>query len=234
MIIAKNIVNKTCLESEIFNQVLSFDNKNILELGCGKAQLTRIIASEGINRNVTATEVDIIQHQNNLQVEDLSNVEFVLAGSQDLPFKDNSFDIILLFKSLHHVPLELMRDALQEIARVLKPGGLVYISEPIFAGEFNEVLRLFHDEEVVRKAAFDAIVNSVDSNELQLVEQLFFNTQKVYKNFKEFEELTINVTHNNHQLTDELLVKVKKHFMLHMTEKGAKFLTPIRVDLLTK
>lgn len=229
-----NIVNKTCPESEVLNQALSFDDKDILELGCGKAQLTRVIATEGRNRRVTATEVDTIQHKKNLQIDDLGNVKFVFAGSQDLPFADDSFDVILLFKSLHHVPMEMMDDALKEIARVLKPGGLAYISEPIFAGEFNEILRLFHDEEIVRKAAFDSILKSIESKKLQLVEQLFFNTERVYKEFSEFEELIINVTHNDHQLSDELMAEVKQEFMLHMTDSGARFLTPIRVDLLTK
>lgn len=234
MNITKTNINRICPESEVLKQVLSFDHKNILELGCGKAQLTRTIASEGVNRKVTATEVDTIQHQKNQQITDLPNVEFVLAGSQDLPFNDSCFDIILLFKSLHHVPMEMMKDALQEMARVLKPGGLVYISEPIFTGEFNEILRLFHDEEIVRKAAFEAIVKSVEKKELQLVEQLFFNTQRKFKEFSEFEDLIINVTHNDHQLSDNLLAAVKQKFMVHMTDTGAEFLTPLRVDLLTK
>jgi 2-methylisocitrate lyase-like PEP mutase family enzyme len=66
-----------------------------------------------------------------------------------------------MFKSLHHVPVPLMDQALAEIRRVLKPGGLAYISEPVFAGEFNEVLRLFHDESIVRREAFSAIERAV-------------------------------------------------------------------------
>ena len=232
--ISKHPIDKTCLEREILNQVLAFDGKNILELGCGKAKLTRIIATEGKDRRVTATEVDKIQHQNNLQIKDLPNVDFVFAGSEDLPFADNCFDIIMLFKSLHHVPMESMDAALQEIARVLKPGGLVYISEPVFAGDFNEILRLFHDEEQVRKAAFTAITHAVDKGDLQLVDEIFFNTPRVYKEFADFKELIINVTHSNHILTDKLMAEVKQKFMLHMTSDGAKFNTPIRVDLLTK
>ena len=51
-----------------------------------------------------------------------------------------------------------MDAALSEIARVLKPGGQAWISEPVFAGELNEVFRLFHNEEVVRETAFGAIL----------------------------------------------------------------------------
>jgi ubiquinone/menaquinone biosynthesis C-methylase UbiE len=234
MKISDGLTNKTCTEAEILNQFLSFDNKNILELGCGKAQITRVIATEGCCRTVTATEVDKIQHRKNLQIDDLPNVKFVFAGCQKLPFEDDSFDIILLFKSLHHVPMEKMVDALKEIKRVMKPGGLVYISEPIFAGDFNEILRLFHDEEIVRKAAFDTIVQFVERGDLRLVEEIFFNTPKVYKDFSEFEELIINVTHNNHNLSKQLMNQVEDKFNFYMENVGCEFLTPIRVDLLTK
>jgi ubiquinone/menaquinone biosynthesis C-methylase UbiE len=234
MKIAQIPIEKTCKEREILNTVLSFDHKNILELGCGKAKLTRIIAQGGEGRYVTATEVDKIQHDKNCALTDLPNVDFVFAGSQDLPFDDNSFDVILLFKSLHHVPMEYMSAAMKEIARVLNFGGLAYISEPIFAGEFNDILRLFHDEQEVRAAAFDAIKNSVKAGDLKLVKQIFFNTPRNYPDFSDFEQLIINVTHSNHHLSDELMKEVKRKFMAHMTDTGAHFETPIRVDLLTK
>lgn len=99
-------------------------------------------------------EVDVIAHRKNLQITDLPNVTFGLAGAQDIPLDDETADIVLMFKSLHHVPVELMETSLREIRRVLKPAGLAYISEPIFACDFNEILRLFHNEQEVREAAF--------------------------------------------------------------------------------
>jgi hypothetical protein len=50
-----------------------------------------------------------------------------------------------------------MDRSMREISRVLKPGGTVYISEPVFAGDFNEILRLFHGEQKVREAAFNTV-----------------------------------------------------------------------------
>ena len=47
---------------------------------------------------------------------------------------------------------------LGEIARVLKPGGVAYLSEPVYAVRFNDILKLFHDERVVREADFDAVL----------------------------------------------------------------------------
>lgn len=53
--------------------------------------------------------------------------------------------------------------------------GLAYISEPVFAGNFNELLRLFHDEELVRLAAFNAIKQALDCGLFSLEKQYFQN-----------------------------------------------------------
>lgn len=227
-------LDTTCNEQEVFERLLSLDGKAILELGCGKAKMTRLIATHGQGREITATEVDQIQHSQNLLINDLPNVRFMIAGSEAMPFDDASFDVIFMFKSLHHVPVSLMDQALAEVKRVLKPGGIAYISEPVFAGDFNEVLRLFHDEEEVRAAAYGAIQKAIADEDLSLLEELKFNTQLAFNSFEEFESTVINVTHSNHRLSAELLQRVKDQFSLNMEDGGAKFLLPLRVDLLQK
>jgi ubiquinone/menaquinone biosynthesis C-methylase UbiE len=72
---------------------------------------------------------------------DLPNVNFGLSGAQDIPLDDESVDVVFMFKSLHHVPTELMEQSLREIWPVLKPAGLAYISEPVFGKRLiNNVL----------------------------------------------------------------------------------------------
>jgi ubiquinone/menaquinone biosynthesis C-methylase UbiE len=153
-------------EVKLMLEQLPFDGAQVLELGCGKAEKTRLLAETGRIGGILALEVDTIQHERNLQIADLPQVQFRHAGAEAIPADDNSIDIVLMFKSLHHVPMEFMDKALDEIARVLKPGGLAWISEPVYAGELNEVFRLFHDEKVVREAAFAAICKAVERGPL--------------------------------------------------------------------
>ena len=221
-------------ESEIYNRLLSLDNKHILELGCGNTDITRNIATSGVNRRITALEVDEIAHEKNLQITDLPNVTFALAGAQEIPLEDESVDVVFMFKSLHHVPLELMEPSMREIRRVLKPGGLAYISEPVFAGDFNEILRLFHDEKKVREAAFKTVKNAIDEGLFNLAEETFFNSPMHFENFAEFENNTIKATHSDHKLDNDLYQLVKQRFEQHIGDDGAQFLMPIRVDLLQK
>ena len=234
MKISTQQVEINCPESDIYDRLLTLDGKHILELGCGSAEITRNIATAGENRKITALEVDEIAHDKNLQITDLPNVTFDLAGAQQIPLQDESVDIVLMFKSLHHVPLELMEPSMIEIRRVLKPGGLAYISEPVFAGDFNEVLRLFHDEQSVRQAAFDTVKKSVDDGLFQLAEETFFNSPMHFENFEEFENNTIRATHSDHDLEEALYDLVKQRFEQHVGDDGAHFLMPIRVDLLQK
>jgi SAM-dependent methyltransferase len=232
--IARTPIERTCPETDIINEYLDLDNKTILELGCGTAELTRVIATGGAGRQVLALEVDEIQHAANLKISDLHNVEFGLAGAQAIPAADNSIDVVFMFKSLHHVPGELLGQSFSEIARVLKPGGLAYISEPVFDGEFNEILRLFHDEQAVRESAFKATLAAIESGDFELIEQLFFNTPVRFENFADFERKVIGVSHTQHHLSPDVYKQVEARFATNMGADAADFVAPIRVDLLRK
>lgn len=221
-------------EAEVYQRLLPLEAARIIELGCGPAMHTRAIAENGNPASILACEVDTIQHEKNLAITDLPSVTFAHAGAQAIPAEDNSADIVMMFKSLHHVPLDEMASAMQEIRRVLKPGGLAYISEPVFSGEFNEVLRLFHDEQAVREAAFATVKKAVEENVMELAGQHFFNTPNNFEDFADFERKIIGVTHTEHRLSAELLQTVREKFESYMGEDGAQFVMPIRVDLLRK
>ena len=42
---------------------------------------------------------------------------FGLAGAEDIPLGDESVDVVFMFKSLHHVPVDLMDQSMREIRR---------------------------------------------------------------------------------------------------------------------
>jgi ubiquinone/menaquinone biosynthesis C-methylase UbiE len=221
-------------EVKLMLDTLPFDGARVLELGCGKAEKTRSLAETGRVAEILALEVDAIQHVRNLQVTDLPNVRFAHGGAEAIPAEDNAFDIVIMLKSLHHVPVAHMDTALSEIVRVLKPGGLAWISEPVFAGELNEIMRLFHDEKIVREAAFAAVCRAVEDGRLLLKEERFFNTRSLFDSFEQFDTRMIRVTHSNHALSPELYREVQEKFAAHLTPDGATFLNPQRVDVLQK
>ena len=206
----------------------------VLELGCGAAEKTRLIAEQCCVAHIVAAEVDAIQHDKNLQIDDLPNVQFVSFGAEQIDAADESFDIVLMFKSLHHVPIDQMDRAFAEIHRVLEPGGLVYISEPVFDGAFNEVIRLFHDEQRVRAAAFDATQRAAVSSAFELDDEVFFKNVMQLRDFGQFERGIINATFMDHNPSPDLLEQVRQRFEANASDAGYVFEIPNRVDVLRK
>lgn len=221
-------------ELVVVEELLDLDDKQMLELGCGRAKNTRAIALGGRDRRLLALEVDETQHAINAQIDDLPNVQFALGGAEQIPAADASCDIVFLFKSLHHVPVTSMPAAMAEIVRVLRPGGMAYISEPLFRGAFNDCLRLFHDESRVRQRAFAAITSVVASANMSSVSQTFFLAPVAFADFADFEHLVIRATHSNHVLSDEVFAQVRARFASYEGDGGVLFEQPIRVDLLQK
>jgi len=225
---------RTATELQIMRQQLDLKGKRILELGCGAAWMTRLLAGQFQPSELVATEVDRIQHQKNLAIDDLPQVQFRYGGAEAIAEADGSFDAVFMFKSLHHVPREQMDQALSEIHRVLKPGGLAYFSEPVYWGDFNALLSLFHDEEAVRKLAFDTLCRAVQSGRFESRAEIFFQVPGTFESWEVFEQRFIQVTHTEHRLAAETYRRVQDAFMEHMTADGAHFLKPQRVDILRR
>jgi len=220
-------------ELQVLSELVTLEGQRIIELGCGNARLARQLVQAYPTSHVTGLEVDERQHAKNLAAPQ-EGLSFVAAGAQAVPFAEASFDLALMLKSLHHVPLHLLDQALSEVARVLRPGGLLYVSEPVFAGALNEVMRLFHDEQVVRAAALAALHRAIASGAWEPVSETFFDVPVHYRDFAEFEQRMIGVTYQNHRLDAATLAAVRARFEPHMTHDGAHFVRPMRVNLLKK
>ena len=227
-------IERVCTESEIYRDCLPLAGARILELGCGAADHTRAIASLDPTIHITALEVDRAQHEKNRTSAHGANIEFKTGGAEAIPEAAASFDLVVMFKSLHHVPEASLAPALREINRVLKAGGLAYISEPIFAGPFNDILRLFHDEQHVRRAAFNAIADAVESGLFELVRQVFFLAPVFFADFADFERRIIRATHTEHALEPAIYAEVKSRMEAAAGADGIRFKAPMRVDLLRK
>jgi ubiquinone/menaquinone biosynthesis C-methylase UbiE len=99
----------------------------ILDWGCGPARITRHLPLLLPNGQIIACD------SNNNTIEwnekHISKVQFTVQHNQPpLPFPDNQFDLIIGFSVLTHIPSVLQRDWIQELYRVAKHGGIVWIT----------------------------------------------------------------------------------------------------------
>ncbi|NLP62075.1 class I SAM-dependent methyltransferase [Paraburkholderia sacchari] len=208
--------------------------RNVLEIGCGTGDMTRRIADAWPDTKVCALEVDTIQLEKNQQRNRHDNITFLGGPAEHIPFGARIFDAVLMFKSLHHVPGALLDQALNEIHRVLRPGGVAYFAEPVFAGELNEIIRLFHDEEIVRQAAFEALVRASDDSRWDCAREVHYRVPVQFLDFEDFERKVMRVTHSDFQLTPERIKEVRCAFEPHMTNHGAHFGRPMRANTFVK
>jgi SAM-dependent methyltransferase len=111
---------------------------DVLELGPGYGITTRWLADHG--GRVTAVEVDPALAADLREMFD-GEVDVREGDGAALPFADGSFDAVVCFTMLHHVPSPALQDKLfAEARRVLRPDG-------VFAGSDSTVnlrFRIIH------------------------------------------------------------------------------------------
>jgi SAM-dependent methyltransferase len=113
------------------------DRTDFLEIGCGNGEVSRYIAKTYMG-SITATDIDAGQIDANLKLKDnISNLTFKVADAVSLPFKNQSFDVIISFGVLHHI--DGWQKALAEINRVLKPGGYLVYADVIYPEAISEM-----------------------------------------------------------------------------------------------
>jgi SAM-dependent methyltransferase len=103
--------------------------RSILDIGCGFGWF-ELIALDRDAHSVAAVEPtadDIATARAHIRDE---RVDFRIASALDLPFEDAAFDTVVCWEVLEHLPRESEPQAFAEVARVLRPGGVLYLSTP--------------------------------------------------------------------------------------------------------
>jgi glycosyltransferase involved in cell wall biosynthesis/ubiquinone/menaquinone biosynthesis C-methylase UbiE len=95
-----------------------------LDYGCGSGNLTQHL----LNLNVDVVAADVSSHFLELVRQQFSSdrLSTLILNGKDLDsLETDSFDFITVYSVLHHIPDYLT--ALTELARVCKPGGVIYL-----------------------------------------------------------------------------------------------------------
>jgi SAM-dependent methyltransferase len=102
----------------------------LLDVGCGPGTITlgfaaAVAPGEVIGVDVAETVLD--QARSAAAAAAVPNVRFQMADAASLPYEDSSFDAVFAHTLLEHVPEPSL--AVQEMKRVLKPGGLLGVRD---------------------------------------------------------------------------------------------------------
>lgn len=128
-------------------------NEQVLDVGCGRGLLLAG-AAKLLTNGGRATGIDIWSNEDmggnseaatlhNLELEGISDRCTILGvPAQEMPFPDGSFDVIVSNLCLHNIyDRKTRRRALEQIVRVLKPGGIAIISDYKRTTEYAEQLQ---------------------------------------------------------------------------------------------
>lgn len=221
-------------ELDVLVELLPTPGTRVIELGCGGARMARQMLQRWPDMRYLGLEVDLRQHAINLQ-DTPPRMRFAVGGAQAIACDDAQFDLALMLKSLHHVPLDAMDQALTEVARVLRPGGHLYVSEPVYEGALNEIVRLYNDEGIVRAAAQAALDRALAvRGTWEQVAQRRFDMPVHFEDFAQFERRMMNPTFADHRIDAPLRERVAAAFAPHCTMQGAHFVRPMHVRLLRR
>ncbi len=122
---------ETCYPLEYsFHLLGDIQDITVLEYGCGDGLNTLALARRGAKvkaLDISPELINIARHR--LDVNNASSgVEFIVGSAHDLPFEDDSIDIVFGIAILHHLDLNL---SAHEVKRVLRQGGRAIFQEPV-------------------------------------------------------------------------------------------------------
>lgn len=101
----------------------------VLDLGCGPGGFmlaTAPLCRELVGADITPSFVEVANQS--LAAAGLTNAKAELIEPGRIPFGDGTFDCILMVDTIHH--LEDARVTMEDVHRVLRPGGTLLIFEP--------------------------------------------------------------------------------------------------------
>lgn len=109
----------------------------VLDVGCGTGRVAVALARRGFEVDALDVEPQVVEQAKDLAARSGADVRFFVADFQhaDPQFPDESYNAVVCSEVLEHV--EPWRDVLVNIARVLKPGGLLILTTPNDPKQFS-------------------------------------------------------------------------------------------------
>lgn len=99
---------------------------DLLDAGCGTGAMLGMFREDCPNKNYTGIDLSEKMIQT-AEKKKLDGVRFVAGDCENLPFADNSFDVVTCSMSFHHYPNP--EKFFQSLHRVLRPGGRLILRD---------------------------------------------------------------------------------------------------------
>jgi ubiquinone/menaquinone biosynthesis C-methylase UbiE len=149
---------------------LNLSGKRVLEGMCGSGQTTQFLLSKGAE----VVGLDISEQMINSFKRSFPNNQAVQASMLDTKLEEASFDYVIIVGSLHHLQPHVQA-AIDEVFRLLKPGGYFCFIEP-HSGSLPDLVRKLWYK--LDKHFFEENESSIDFNQLAVINAQRFEVCK--------------------------------------------------------
>lgn len=102
------------------------NDDNILDIGCGNGRFFEVAEEKNANYTGVDNSEKLLEIARNKYK---TKTKLILANAISLPFENNSFDVVVSFAVLHHIPSKELRGKfMEEVFRVLKKDGVFIVT----------------------------------------------------------------------------------------------------------
>jgi len=149
---------------------------DVLDLGTGTAQIPIELCSRHEDCRVMAADAAVAMldiARMNVEIAGLTmRIQLDKADAKDLPYEDDSFDVVMSNSIVHHIPEPIA--VLREAVRVLKPGGLLF---------FRDLLRPENERQL------ELLVQTYAGGENEHAREMFSDSLRAALNLGEVRQL---------------------------------------------
>ena len=142
--IPEPVIDSFCGVGNPFSLGPIHKGETVLDVGCGGGFdvifAAIMVGSKGKVTGIDATPEMLERSKKNLQETSIENVTFRQSNAEELPFPDNTFDVIISNGVFNLIPEKTK--AFSEVFRVLKSGGRLMIADQILIGELSHEKKL--------------------------------------------------------------------------------------------
>jgi ubiquinone/menaquinone biosynthesis C-methylase UbiE len=199
----------------------------VIDIGCGEGQVARSIAARG----AVVQGYDPFIAPTEWTPEGDGVYRLAKMKTAVIPEPDASADLVIFIFSLHHVPKAMLAATLAEARRVLKPGGKLFVAEPLAEGPGQYVMELYHDETEVRRDALAALETHV-APAFSSQRLLYFVEPRSFSDFDAYAAQAIsNMRFNGYTEAEVLNPEVRRRFDEMHSAHGGQFSQRVRINL---
>lgn len=98
--------------------------RSVLDLGCGVGRHAAFLAALGFELSAMDASASGLDYARGQAAAMGADIAFKRGDMTDLPYEDNRFDMVLSWNVIYHGDTAVVREAVAEIRRVLRPGGI--------------------------------------------------------------------------------------------------------------